>query len=183
MFRKLIVSFRDWYLVRIRWKNYSFGHNFHAGRNVFLWAKEYIKIGNNCYIGRNSQIECNATIGHNVLIANNVSFLGRYDHHYQQVGVNIRKASEIQDSDYDWLGLNQEVCVGDDVWIGFGTIVLSGVEIKSGCIIAAGSIVTKDTEPYGIYVGVPAKRVGERFKSKEDLKTHIQLLKEDSGRK
>jgi acetyltransferase-like isoleucine patch superfamily enzyme len=178
MIRKVIVSLRDWYLVNVKWKDYQFGKDFHAGRNVFLWAKKHIIIGNNCYIGRNSQIECNATIGDNVLIANNVAFLGKYDHCYQEVGVSIREASEMQDDDYSWLGLNQEVFVGDDVWIGYGTIILSGTKIQSGCIIAAGSILTKDTEPYCIYAGSPAKKVSTRFKSDIDLNKHLELLRE-----
>lgn len=167
---------RDIYLVKIKWRQYNIGYNFHAGRNVFLWAKKSIKIGNNCYMGRNSQIECNATIGNNVLIANNVTFIGKYDHCYQQIGVSIRYASQVQDSDYDWLELDREVIVGDDVWIGYGSIVLSGVKIESGCIIAAGSTVTKDTDPYGIYVGVPAKRISDRFASENDLNKHLKLL-------
>ncbi len=180
MLRKIIVNIRDWYLVNIKWRQYSFGKNFHAGKNVFLWAKKTIKIGNNCYIGRNSQIECNVIIGDNVLVANNVAFIGKYDHNYQQVGVPIRQASQVKDSDYDWLEIDREVVVGDDVWIGYGAIILSGVTIESGCIIAAGSIITKDTNSYGIYAGIPAKRISDRFISKRDLNEHLKLLKEDS---
>lgn len=176
MFRKLIVFVRDWYLVNIKWRRYTIGDNFHAGRGVFLWAKKSINIGNNCYIGRYSQIECNATIGNDVLIANNVAFIGKYDHHYQQIGVSIRHASQVKDNDYDWLELNREIVVGNDVWIGYGTIILSGVKIESGCIIAAGSVVTKNTDPYGIYAGSPAKRVSERFVSESDLIEHLKLL-------
>ena len=174
--QRIIRYIRDIYLVKIKWRKYKIGHNFHAGRNVFLWAKKSIEIGNNCYIGRNSQIECNATINNNVLIANNVAFVGRYDHHYQQVGVPIRSASQIRDNDYNWLELNQEVYVGDDVWIGYGAIVLSGIKIAPGCIISAGAVVTKSTKPYGIYAGVPAKRVKERFDTKEKLEMHIKKL-------
>ena len=183
MLRKTIVTMRDWYLVHIKWRQYSFGRNFHAGRNVFLWSKKSIIIGNNCYIGRNSQIECNAIIGDNVLIANNVAFIGKYDHHYQQIGIPIRQSSQVQESNYNWLELNREIVVGNDVWIGYGSIVLSGVKIESGCIIAAGSIVTKNTEPYGIYAGSPAKRISERFDSTSDLNEHLIFLKGYDDRK
>lgn len=47
------------------------------------------------------------------------------------------------------------------------TIILSNVKISKGCVIAAGSILTKSTEPYGIYAGVPAKRIKNRFTPEE----------------
>lgn len=175
--KKILYYLRDIYLVNIKWRRYRFGSNFHAGMHVYMWAKKSITIGNNCHIGRYSQIECNATIGDNVLIANNVSLVGKYDHNYQQIGVPVRFASQVMDDEYDWLEIDKEVNIGDDVWVGYGAIVLSGVNIASGCIIAAGSIVTKDTEPYGIYAGSPAKRLGDRFESKEDLDHHLKLLR------
>lgn len=177
MIRKLIVTLRDWYLVHVKWRKYSFGKNFHAGRNVFLWAKDSIIIGDNCYIGRNSQIECNAKIGNNVLIANNVALVGKYDHNYKEIGTPIRFSSQVQDLDYKWLELNRETLIEDDVWIGYGVIVLSGVVIKKGCIIAAGSTITNDTEEYSIYAGVPAKKISNRFDSENELEQHLDKLK------
>lgn len=54
--------------------------------------------------------------------------------------------------------------IGHDVWIGYGTVILSGCQkIGTGAVIGAGSVVTKDIEPYGIYVGVPAKMIRKRF--------------------
>lgn len=52
--------------------------------------------------------------------------------------------------------------IGNDVWIGAHSIILPGVKLGTGSIIAAGSIVTKDTEPYSIYAGCPAKKIGDR---------------------
>lgn len=183
MFRKLIVSFRDWYLKNIKWNKYTFGENFHVGRNVFLWAKNNIEIGDNVYIGRNSSIECNASIGNNVLMANGVALIGRYDHHYQQIGIPVSESSQIRDDDYDWMEINNKVTIGDDVWVGYGAIILSGVKISSGCIISAGAIVTRNTQVYGIYAGVPAKRIADRFDSKDDLAQHIRILKDKKDRR
>ncbi len=56
-----------------------------------------------------------------------------------------------------------DIIVEDDVWIGYGSIILSGVKIGKGSIIAAGSIVTKDVMPYSIVGGNPAKLIKKRF--------------------
>ena len=180
MIRKLIVKIRDWYLVNIKWKKYNIGKNFHAGRNVFLWAKKSIIIGDNCYIGRNSYIECNVEIGNNVLIGNNVAFVGKYDHNYTKVGISIRHTEQIRDFDYSWeKGLYSTIKIGNDVWIGYGSIILSGITIADGCIIGAGSVVTKDTEEYSIYAGVPAQKITDRFQSDLELSEHKIKMKID----
>lgn len=170
-----IKKLRDWYLKNIKWRKYDIGKNFHAGRSVFLWAKHTISIGDNFYIGKYSIVECDTEIGNNVILANHVSLIGRYDHHYQQIGVPIRLASQIRDISYNWKGLNHKIIINDDVWVGFGSIILSGVQIGVGSIIAAGSVVTKDVEPYSIYGGNPAKKIRERFETKEDLQQHKEL--------
>jgi len=51
------------------------------------------------------------------------------------------------------------IVIEDDVWIGTGVSILDGVKIAKGSVIGAGSVVTKSTEPYGIYVGNPARLV------------------------
>jgi len=171
---RLATRLRDLYLVKVKWRRYNLGHNFHAGIRVRLWAKKEIEIGRNFYIGRDSQIETDCRIGNNVIFGNRVALVGRYDHHYQQLGVPIRLASQIRDKDYNWKGLSQIVVIEDDVWIGYGSIVMGGVRIGQGSIIAAGSVVSKDVEPFSIYGGVPAKRLKDRFETEEDLKTHIK---------
>ena len=168
-----IKSVRDWYLSRVKWRKYSIGRGFHAGVRVRLWAKDNISIGNYCYIGRDSQIETNCTIGHYVIFGNRVAVVGRYDHNYQEIGTPIRIASQIRDKNYSWKGINQMTSIGDDVWVGYGTIILSGVTINNGSIIAAGSIVTKDVEAYSIYAGNPAKKLRDRFESEADKEKHI----------
>ena len=168
-----LKKLRDIYLVKIKWRNYKIGKNFHAGRGVFLWGKNGITIGDNFYIGKYSVIETTAQIGDDVLIANFVAIIGRYDHHYQQIGTSIRMSSSIRDNDYDWLGKDQITIIENDVWLGFGSIILSGVRIGEGSIVAAGSVVTKDVAPYSIYAGSPAKKISDRFETIEDLQDHI----------
>ena len=54
------------------------------------------------------------------------------------------------------------VNIEDHCWISSNVIILPGINIGEGCVIAAGAVVTKDCEPYSIYAGVPAKRIGTR---------------------
>ncbi|SCB08684.1 DapH/DapD/GlmU-related protein [Rhizobium hainanense] len=53
--------------------------------------------------------------------------------------------------------------IGNDVWIGHGVIVLPGVKVGNGAVLAAGAVVTKDVQPYTIVGGIPAKFIRERF--------------------
>ena len=137
--------------------------------------KNKIIFGDYCYIGKYSQIECDAEIGNYVFFGNNVALEGKYDHNYEQIGGPILYSQRIKDSDYNWKGLNLKVVIEDDVWIGYGSIIISGVRIGQGSIIAAGSVVTKDVQPFTISAGVPAKKIGDRFSSKKDLEKHIEL--------
>jgi chloramphenicol O-acetyltransferase type B len=172
---KILKEIRCFLLKKTIWRKHKIGANFHSGRSVFLWAKDRIIIGDNFYIGKYSQIECDAIIGDNVIFANQVALIGRYDHNFQQIGVPIRLASQIRDDDYNWKGLSLKVVIEDDVWIGYGSIVLSGVKIGQGSIIAAGSVVTKDVESFSLYGGIPAKKIGDRFTENADLIKHIEL--------
>ncbi|MEO9210109.1 MAG: DapH/DapD/GlmU-related protein [Ginsengibacter sp.] len=168
---------RFFFLTKIKWRKYSFGKNIYIGRFVYLWAKHTITIGNNFYIGKFSQIECDAEIGNDVIIGNHVGMVGKYDHHYQQIGTPTRLSSQIRDSDYNWKGITEKIIIEDDVWIGFGSIILSGVIIGQGSIIAAGSVVTKNVQPFSIYAGVPAKKIQDRFDNESDLNEHLRLYK------
>lgn len=56
-----------------------------------------------------------------------------------------------------------DILIGNDVWIGYEAVILSGVTIGDGAIVAARSVVTKDVPPYTIVGGVPAKPIRRRF--------------------
>lgn len=72
---------------------------------------------------------------------------------------------------------DEDVIIKRDVWIGANATILKGVTIEEGCVIAAGAVVTRSTEPFGIYAGVPASRIAERF-DKETLVKHKELMQE-----
>jgi acetyltransferase-like isoleucine patch superfamily enzyme len=54
------------------------------------------------------------------------------------------------------------IVIEDDVWIGTGARILDGVTVAHGSIVAAGAVLTRSTEAYGIYGGVPARKIGDR---------------------
>ena len=171
-FKKL----RDLYLTKIRWRKYTIGPGFHAGARVRLWAKKTLIIGKDLYIGRDSFIETDCIIGDYVIIANRVGIVGRYDHNFQQIGTPVRRASAIRDADYNWKGINLVTEIGNDVWIGYNATIMQGVKVHDGALIAAGSVVVSNVEPYTIYGGNPAKKIKDRFDTKEQLAEHIKQL-------
>ena len=66
------------------------------------------------------------------------------------------------------------IVLGDDVWIGSNCLILSGVKIGQGAVIAAGSVVVKDVEPYSVVAGNPAKIIKYRF-SDEVIKKLLNI--------
>ncbi len=66
--------------------------------------------------------------------------------------------------------------IGRDVWIGYGAVVMAGVDIGDGAIVAAGSVVTKDVPAYSIVGGIPARRVSDRFRDESERAKHSEML-------
>jgi acetyltransferase-like isoleucine patch superfamily enzyme len=64
---------------------------------------------------------------------------------------------------YDQIGSKGSVIIGNDVWIGTEAVILSGLNIGDGAIIGANSIISKNVEPYSVWVGNPAKFIKKRF--------------------
>ena len=56
-----------------------------------------------------------------------------------------------------------DIVIGNDVWIGYEAVIMAGVHIGNGAIIAARAVVTKDVPPYTIVGGVPARPIRKRF--------------------
>ena len=67
------------------------------------------------------------------------------------------------------------VSIGNDVWIGTNVLILSGIRIGDGAVVAAGAVVVKDIEPYAIYGGIPARKIGQRFS--DDLINELKDIK------
>lgn len=54
------------------------------------------------------------------------------------------------------------IVIEDDVWIGAGAVIMPGVTLRTGTVVGANSVVTKDTEPYAVVVGAPARMIRSR---------------------
>lgn len=171
---KKIKVFRCKLLLK-RHKKITLGNNSTFGRGTIVWAPNKMVIGDNVYIGKYCTIQADIEMGNNIEIANNVGLIGKYDHDYSKVGISIKDAPWIGDSTYDFKGKGQKIVIEDDVWIGYGSVVFTGVHIHRGAIIAAGSIVTHDVPAYAMVAGNTARIKGYRF-TEDQIEEHEKIL-------
>ncbi len=147
-----------------------------------MWASERIEIGDHSYLGHEVSIETNCRIGRHVLIANRVALVGRRDHDFRTLGVPVRFGH--------WVGSERTpspfradaVVIDDDVWIGYGAMLLSGVRVGRGAVVAAGSVVKGDVAPYTIVGGNPAVPIGRRFSNSDDIARHEAMIESGTFR-
>lgn len=172
--------------LRTRWTLWRAGPRVNAGRDLHLgarcrlWAPERLVIGRMVYLGKDVHIECNAEIGDFALIADRVALVGRQDHDFRVCGVPMRFTPQISPTMAAMpASIDPEtnvVRIGSDVWLGFGSIVLTGVRIGRGAIIAAGTVVVADVAPYDIVAGNPARPIGRRFHSDTVIAEHERRI-------
>lgn len=131
-----------------------------------------LKIGRCSYLSPNTVVESNTIIGRYCSLAPNV-YIGPGEHYtglvtthplmfdpYWRLMLGIKE----KDNYIKQIGKkNDYTVIGNDVWIGLGAIILRGVTISDGAIVAAGSVVVKDVPPYAIVGGVPARILKYRF--------------------
>lgn len=101
-------------------------------------------------------------VGNYVSVAQNVFFLLDVEHNINTVSTYPFSVKMIKNKKNEAFSKGN-IVVKDDVWIGYGAIILSGVTIGQGAVVAAGSVVTKDVPPYAIVGGVPSKVIRYRF--------------------
>lgn len=151
------------------------GEQVSIGIGSKIWAPQLLVIGSDVYIGRYCTIMVDGRIGCGTMIANNVGIVGRKDHDVSTVGVPVRYAPWIGDDDATRARLSLTTDIGEDVWVGFGAIILSGVSVGRGAVVAAGAVVRNDVEPYAIVAGNPARAVARRF-AEADIDVHEKRL-------
>lgn len=114
------------------------------------------QIGSYTYIGCFTYVT-RSSIGRYCSIANNVS-IGQGEHRLDRVSTSAR----FYESPWDTLTAS-ECTISSDVWIGVDAIILRGVKIGVGAVVAANAVVTKDVPDFAIVAGVPARVVRFRF--------------------
>jgi acetyltransferase-like isoleucine patch superfamily enzyme len=154
-----VVAHVPSFMLRRLWYRHMLGINLGPGASVFLGAyvwffgpretrRRGVAIGRNSYINRDCTLDVRGglTIGDNVSISPEVMILG-LSHDY---------------NDPSWSLHDGPVTIEDHVWIGTRAMILPGVTVGRGAVVAAGSVVTKNVAPLTVVAGVPAKPVAVR---------------------
>jgi acetyltransferase-like isoleucine patch superfamily enzyme len=126
-----------------------------------LVAGEYTFIGERSMIGRK------VSIGAYTMLGPSVMCLGD-DHRYDVPGLPAIFSGRPN---------LRPIVIGRDVWIGARSIILSGVEIGDGVIVAAGTVVSKNIPSCEIHGGIPNRKIKDRFDSLTDKQRHLEFLK------
>jgi len=123
--------------------NVEHGADFGSGRGIALGDRS--GLGVNCRVGP-------CTIGRDVMMGPDVVFIGG-NHEFSDVDVPMMEQGSRP---------SPPIVIGDDVWIGIRVIVLPGVQVGDGAILAAGAVVTRDVPPRAIVAGNPARVIRSR---------------------
>lgn len=123
---------------------------------------EYSFVSSHCFIWPRVEIGAYTMLGPRVSIVGD-------DHIYSKPGVPML---------FSGRPAMRRTVIGPDVWIGCGAIVMTGVSIGEGAIVAAGAVVTHDVPSYEIHAGVPARRIGQRFSSAAERDIHSAMLRQ-----
>ena len=129
------------------------GEDFRVNQGVIIKGRGNLRIGRHVHF--NDHVWINArggvTFGDNVQVGCYV-IIHSANHRYRDRDLLITQQGHDE----------KPVTIGSDVWIGGGAIILPGVSFGDGVVVGAGSVVTKDVEPYNVVVGVPAKTMTKR---------------------
>lgn len=164
------------------------GSNVKISADSRFYNPEKISIGDNSRIDDFCVISDNVTIGKHVHITVHCSIAAPVSEVIISDFVGIAAGTRIFSSSDDYSGsaltnatvpkkftkvTHAQVKIGKHVIIGAGCVVFPGVEIQEGCSVGSMSLVNKSTDPWGIYVGIPATRIKERKKKLLDLEQEL----------
>lgn len=157
-----------------------------------IYDSQVVRIGQNTYgaidLLQNNNLS-RLIIGNYCSIASNSLFVLDSEHRVDTISTYPFKVKILGEKEE--ATSKGDIVVGDDVWIGARAIIMSGVTIGQGAVVAAGAVVTKDVPPYAIVGGVPAKVIKFRFEqeiidellkvdysrlTKEEIKSHLDEL-------
>lgn len=127
------------------------------GEHVTIEPRVYVGSGQDIVLGDHVQVNegCrlrNVRMGHHVMIAPDVAMLN-LGHHTESTDIPMMMQGT---------RVYPPTVVEDDVWIGMRALIMPGIRIGQGAIVAAGSVVVKDVEPYAVVGGNPARVIKRR---------------------
>lgn len=149
------------------------GSNFRIESPYNIAGHKNITFGDSTYIGPNAVIYSTGAklnVDSHFISGPGLTIITG-DHRIDLVGKyidEVRGGDKLPEND-------ENVTIGEDVWCGANVTILKGVNIGRGAVIAAGSVVTKDVEPYAIVGGVPAKTIKMRFTQEQIIEHEKQL--------
>lgn len=138
------------------------------GKNLWITQPFYVDYGNNIYFGDNCEVNMNCTflddnkiiIGDNALIAPNVQIYTAF----HPTNAKDRFGETKADGSFEFCKtITAPVVIGNNVWIGGGTIIMPGITIGDNVVIGAGSVVTKDIPSNKIAYGNPCRVVRDNI--------------------
>lgn len=125
-----------------------------------------LQAGEYAFVGAGCKIDPGVRIGRYAMLASEVTIVGD-DHVWDVPGVPMQFTGRPP---------QQNTLIGDDVWIGYGSLVMRGVTIGRGAIVAAHSVVTRNVPAFQVVAGVPARQIGVRFPEEADRLVHERML-------
>ena len=151
-------------LLRRRWRKKN-RHNLTHIIGVF--PIEQVEVGKGTYGGIDVMVynlKSRLRIGNYCSIGPQVKFILSAEHYTNTITTYPLKVKLLgQEYEAESRG---DIVLEDDVWIGYGATIMSGITIGQGAVVAAGAIVTKDVPPYAIVGGIPARVIRYRFSEK-----------------
>ena len=149
------------------------GEAVNVARHCSFSGISNISLGHHVVLGPNTRImttKAKTVIGNYVMFGPGVTIVTG-DHRTDVIGKPMYLISDNEKLPEN----DQDVIIEDDVWIGANAVILKGVTIGRGSVVASGSIVTKSFPPYSIIGGVPAKLIKARF-TEEEIKEHESAM-------
>lgn len=160
--RKAVSFLRNGIKVRLLSRSFaSCGSGFRVGKDCEIVGYENISVGNNVNFGSHACIltaKAKLSIGDDVFFGPHVTIVTG-DH---RMDILDRPMALIKD-DEKLLENDRDVVLAGDIWIGSNAVILKGVTIGRGAVVAAGAIVNRDVPDFSVVGGVPAKVIGSRL--------------------
>lgn len=162
MIRDRISAIWKLHRFKRKWRNAN-KHNYTVPKRLFDMS--LVTVGNASYGEMNvltADSSAHLSIGSYCSIGENTTFILGYEHAMGNMSTYPFKVMALHSQETEALSKGN-IVIDDDVWIGYGAIIMSGVHISQGAVIAAGAVVTSDVPSYAIVGGVPAKVIKYRF--------------------